>query len=1116
MVGPFLPAQILEMKQKGYVHGLENCQLFPSGDWLPLNQFEFWSNAIDTSTPTDGTFVINLGDLPDVPALETVMEEAPLAEDQPAASEVTPIESGDSSAPPAAPGPAQPGQDEPKDRRKKSRPQSFVEFDYRQAINRKEESRLFELEDYSDDPEDLSPLIARKAQQEKEIREDSNRIISIPQKALAREQKKAKAVDREAQKREIEEAKTTVTPAGEAWRRELEEQKRQQEEIRRRWEEEERARQEKKALTPVLSEEVLRDGATEVINLTALTELKSEARHAEVDLLNQQERELEVSKRKEDEAQRELLQAVSAKEENERLEKLAKRKKLFVIFAVVVLALAILFPADEPKKGPRPFVPVDPVITYPVPFDQRDAVKAQAQLEGANKKMRQDTYSARRDAAILYRASYENDISQRQLIPKLIRLYGWLIPHSAQFERDGNVVFKLARANKLLLDVDPDVCLGTALFYRALGKTEASFNVLDRFVKSKSNKPSKELFAAYLESLVERNDEVVADEVAASLQKVEKPGVEVSLALIRYHRFKNHPEVAREVLDAALEQRANSVPLLIARAEFELEAGNVKALSLTIGKIREQQAEGSRLYFGRVMEFAGFMLAMQNKPGPAAAAFREALKYSDAEILQDKLTNIKDIDPGANDEASRLLQQIKARELVKQSVNALKSFDFENGLLYAINAEALDSGYTKATYHLAAVQLRLGMAKDALDTLERLQKENPGDKAANLALLTAYIDTYKFNDAKRMFTVLAASPMRESWQYASLNARMYEKMGDINQSILWLQKAINLNPLNDEDIFSLAKLLTRAKNFRQAKNRLFQAMELDPGKIEYKLAYGAIIYETEGPDAAIAYLFGLLQQFPKNPSILGDIAIYYYRAGKTQQFSETRKDIEALPVQDPRVYRFLIRSATLDEKWEDAVRYTEELIKLEPGDLNAMMEMGRVLMSIKRYRDAAAWFVRVRDKLPSYPKVGYYKALIELYVGNADQALKDVGEDLKLNGQYEEGLVLVGDIYRSQEKYTEAEGQYKLALKINTRSPGAMRGLASLALKRGALDQALDLFKRALVEDKDNPEIHRSLGDVYRLQGQALLAIESYKVYLKLRPDAPDRPEVDNYIRVLE
>lgn len=1136
VVGPFLPEQIIEMRQKGYIYGLETCQVFPTGDWLPINQFQFWAKDGGARLNEDGTFVINLGDLKDdltedPPPVEDVIQSGPVpmpdADDGRASDEASQA---------AAVGPLDdlPGNEAPREetgeRRKEPRPpQAFREFNYKDAVERGNETEMFELRDFD---EDENPSQEKLDERERSLRQESKRVLQLPDEMRSEvEPKSGKATaasgpgksrdqarkEYDAARREVEEGATRVTPAGKAWQKQLQEEKRQKEESLARLAAEKKAREEAEKLNPVRSDSEFRSEATQVFDLVINTD-RTEVRRAEVEILNEEQRQAQAVRDKlAREKQEREAEESRRRAEEEAEERVSKRKRFILLLTIVCIAAIFLLPGGEDKKGQgKPIVPMDPDIRFPLPFNTKDPAKAKALVEEGRKTMAKGTYPDMALAARMFREAYENDVSQKEALAKLVRLFGWLLPHASNFEVDGNTVFKLVRSNKVLLPINPDICLGTALFYRALKKNEAAFSVMDRFVKSQANNPTKELFATYLESLMERNDEQRADSVAASLLKAESKSSDVYLALIHYHRYKNHPEEALELTRLAIEKSPNSVPLLIARGELELEQLNFKALTGTAKKIKELRAENSRVYYGRLLEFNGFILAFQNKTAEATQAFKEAMRFVDSESLQEKLVSIKNINTENNDEATKLIKQIQARELVKESEAAIEKFDFQTGLLAAINAQALNSGYIRADLHLAAVQLRLGMTKDALETLEALQKENAGDQQVNLALLSAYIETYKFSDAKKLFAILAASDMREKWQYSSLNASMYEKMGDLNQSILWLQKSINLNPLNDDDIFKLAKLLIRAKKFDQAKNRLFQAMELDPSRIDYKLAYGSIIYEVEGPDAAIAYLFGLLKNNPENPSILGDIAIYYYRAGKEKQFQDTKTDIEALPVKDPRVNRFLIKSALLNEKWDEAVRQTEELIKLEPGDLAAMMEIAKVLMSLNRNEESAKWLVRVRDKLPSYPKVGYYKASINLKVGEPDQAMKDLTEDLKINGPYEEGLVLKGDIYRSQEKFVEAEAEYKSALKLNIKSPGAMRGLASIALKRGQMDIAQDLFRRALAEDKDNPEIHRMLGDVYRLQGQGSLAIEEYKVYLKLRPEAEDRPQVDQYIRVLE
>ncbi len=901
---------------------------------------------------------------------------------------------------------------------------------------------------------------------------------------------------------------TIVTPAAKAWRQQQErEAKAKEQALLKAQAEAVKAEARKALLKPHAKENLpapdLKNDATQVVSLNALRQLRHEVTVSERELAEEAavfEREIEESR---------------VPEERPEAPPPRNNKRIFIIAAVLLLGYALLFPEEAPVKKPKPLVTVDPSIKFPVPFTTKDSAKAGAQANSALAEFAKGSYPTRIRGANLWRESYENDLNLKPSLYAMMRAYGWLLPHSSRVQNDAITMFKLVQSTKLLVATNPDVCLATVLFYRGQGKTEAAFHTLERYIGSRSAmKPA--LFAAYLEGLLVKDQEAKADQVAQSLGKVADPDIDVRHALIAYERFKRHPERAMELLIRAKERFPDVVSLLVVEGELAVEERKIQELKAVVKRIRELGAENSRLYHGKLLEFQGFLLALENKPREAAVKFREALARTDSESLRDRLTHIKGISSEDNDEVSIFIKQIQARELVAESQVALRQYDFETGLLKALSAQELSSDYIKADLHLAKLQMRMGMTAQALSTLEKLHRANASDPAVNFAMIEAYIDTYKFNDARQLFTALATSELRNDWRYASLHARMFELKNDLAQSILWLQRAINQNPLSDENIYRLAQLLTRAKKFDQAKNRLFQAMELDPTRIEYKTAYAAILYEMDGADEATNYLHGLLEQFPANPGILGEIAIYYHRAGKTQQFLNVQRQIEALPVQDPRVQRFLIRSAMLNEKWDEAMKQTETLLKQEPGDLQAMMEMGRMLMELKRYRDAATWFVRVREKLPTYPRVGYYKARIDVFLGDLPVALSELEKDMKANGTYEEGIILMGDIRLRQEKYPEAEAYYKDALKMNHRSAGALRGMANIALKRGQLDVALDLFRRGMEGEKDNPDAHRQLGEIYRQMGQPSLAIDSYKLYLKLLPDAPDKTQIEQHIRSLE
>jgi tetratricopeptide (TPR) repeat protein len=425
-------------------------------------------------------------------------------------------------------------------------------------------------------------------------------------------------------------------------------------------------------------------------------------------------------------------------------------------------------------------------------------------------------------------------------------------------------------------------------------------------------------------------------------------------------------------------------------------------------------------------------------------------------------------------------------------------------------------GHIPSELFLAKVQLKLGLAKQALKTLEELAKKYPDDKKINLALIDAYIDTYKFNDAKNKIGVMSGTDLKNSYEFASANGRLYIQMGDTLQAISWLKNSMNMNPLNDADIFLMAELLIKRANFDAARLLLNKCMELDPINPDYRIAYAKVVYEQQDDLSAIGYLLGLLDEFGENPKVLSEIAVFYYRAGKIKDFQVYKEKLEKMPVRDKSLYEFLIKAALLDERFNEIPELVENLLAIEPGELEAMMTAGKVLYENGKLVEAAKWFKRIQDKLETYPKVQYYIAKIKYLSKDYDGALKDVEADLKANGDNDADLTLMAQIYVEKGELIQAENLFKKAQKINPKAYESLVGLADISSKRNNFDLALDLYKRAMAEKGDEPVIHRKIGDVYRLLGQGALAVESYKLYLEMNPEAADKNNIQSYINLMQ
>lgn len=173
-------------------------------------------------------------------------------------------------------------------------------------------------------------------------------------------------------------------------------------------------------------------------------------------------------------------------------------------------------------------------------------------------------------------------------------------------------------------------------------------------------------------------------------------------------------------------------------------------------------------------------------------------------------------------------------------------------------------------------------------------------------------------------------------------------------------------------------------------------------------------------------------------------------------------------------------------------------------------------MSVEKYKEAHAEFKAIESRLETYPKLSYYMSKLFLLTDNNEEAINLAQKEIKFNPSVEDGYILLGDIYRKEKKYLDAEKEYKRAQKINGENVDMLIGLASVNFRKSQYEIALDLFKKARDLEPSRPGIYKMLGDAYRKTSQSTLAIESYKMFLELSPNTKYKEEIDTYIRMME
>ena len=1072
LLGPFDQNQLFELKSKGHIRGNEDIQLYPAGSWIDIQQSPIYKELLDQNKT-------------EMISVRTEVKE-----------------------------------------------ETFL-IDLTKIKNQKKE---IEIEKYQNEQippaEELTETIIlkesenpKKAVKAKESEgTHTGNIIEQIKDELATEfiTVEKTIINSEAQK---ELAKLRKAEAEEAERKAKEEE----EKIRQ---EQEAKKFELAALDPTSND--LTNEKTQVFSLES-PEILQLATQAETEIDEQLNKIVEEEKDQEESSYQENED--SENPEDDKKKKKKKKKKL--IFAICGLAIlyAVLFPDTGEKK--KTFKRLEPQIVFPIPFDVADYQKAIAEYERGVIAFNSGTYEGLIRAGIAFKASYENNHESNyenidntvapqkkqelteqykkslEALGLMVRSYGEQFKHAPARIADVQTLFNIIQSKRPYLLKDPNAVIGLNLFYQAIRKPETANDIIDKYLKLNPQNVTQDLFATYVSSLLKQGRIDLARQFCLALQKAPLKNAYAYTAILEFLELNQESEKYRQVLDEALRKYPNKMSFILQKGEILISEKKFKDALVYLNKAEDLGLDNNIFSLAKLLELHGLIKAAQNKTKVATALLTKSLALKDSDELRIKLAALSSGD-SKDEETSALINKSKAIKYLLEGQNFLEEKKYNLALSYAAKASEAVPGYVPAEVFLSKVQLRLGLAQEALSTLEKLAEKNNNSKLINLTLIDAYIETYKFNDAKKRIQTIASTEFRDSWEYASVNARLFYKMGDLLQAMSWLKTSIGLNPVNDADIFLMAQILLKKANFEMSRMYLNKCMEIDPMNPDYRIAYAKLLYETQDDRAAIGYLLSFKDSFGPNPKVLSEIAIFYYRAGKLKDFLDIKRQLEKEYSTDKNFYEFLIKSAQMDDRLLEIPQLVEKLLEIEPGSLEYMMIAGQSLFESGKLVEAATWFKRVRDKLPTYPKVLYFIAKIDFLSGDVEGAVKKIEENIKTNGESVDDLVFLAEIQLQKNNISEAEVFFKKAQKINANSFEAVVGLADVSIKMSNLDGALDLYTTAKKLRPEEAIIHKKMGDVYQLLGQGDLAIESYKRYLDMDPESPHKVQIQSYINKMQ
>lgn len=331
-----------------------------------------------------------------------------------------------------------------------------------------------------------------------------------------------------------------------------------------------------------------------------------------------------------------------------------------------------------------------------------------------------------------------------------------------------------------------------------------------------------------------------------------------------------------------------------------------------------------------------------------------------------------------------------------------------------------------------------------------------------------------------------------------------------------------------------------------AKRAAEAAITMNPEAWNTHVILSAVYLKEKLYPNAAAHLVFMVKKQPANSSYWKQVAVCYKEMGEVEKLAEADKKIIGLDKQDVDSRHRLAKYSLLKKDAIAALSIYQELATLTPGDAGVFKNLFEICRNIGKKNDAITnlkTYLSLNPKdalayrdlgnllydnkeyeasLNAYqqaikldPEVkGFYKQYTELVAKKGNQAVlvTVLTNAIRLGDADVAMYCALARIYQGKRDYENALALYKKAIQLDPQNTAVLSVLAECQAGTGNENDAIISYEQVIMMNPKAIEEYKALGDLYRKQNKADLAIEKYKKYLEKIPNGEIAEHVGMYL----
>jgi putative PEP-CTERM system TPR-repeat lipoprotein len=560
--------------------------------------------------------------------------------------------------------------------------------------------------------------------------------------------------------------------------------------------------------------------------------------------------------------------------------------------------------------------------------------------------------------------------------------------------------------------------------------------------------------------------------------------------------------MAEAALKDALRTAAKDPDVLILKGDFEFDRGEFDtALDAyqelvdirRFNPFHRLRLANAQIMVGKIDEaLANIDRAMKNVPKHPQAIFLKALA-----AYQAKNYNLADT---YAKEVLAIASEHLPSQLVAGAANyALGQFQQAARYLAVFLNDVPSHDMGRRLYGATLLNLRRG--KDAVLALQPLL-----DKADDDALLLTMVGIGAIQnrdfEAGKVYFEKASGLQPENPEIRARLGTIQVGLGNLEQGIEELEKAIALDPKSGRVAFDLFTTHMRARQFDQA---LDVAMQIQKNRPDIPLGYtlAGMVHATLGDfgDARAAFEKAL-EVKAGDPDASINIALLELRNGNADRARTILGD--ALK-HNPKNVLLLLRLGALEarlQNWDEARLWAEKAVAADPKALRPSVFLARLHLRAGNPVKALGVAQRTLREHPDNPDLLKIVGQAQLDSGDAAAAAITLRSLVKAQPKSLEARYLLAEAYRAQQDWPRRREQLEKAATLQPKSAQLRAQLGATQLELGNLRQGIEELERAMTLDPELDQAAFDLFSAHMRTRQYDQALEVAKHVQAKRPDS--------------